>query len=120
MHAIKMSNILICIQVKFVVYTLDFCGFFFLEAPRFRFLKPENYTSVYHQEGTDVLFVGGQEVIYKLIFSDKGVHDTQVGGDTVTQSQSSTDLSPDLDSWYSNKNSAVIYRTEAYITKSLK
>ncbi|XP_056617681.1 semaphorin-7A [Triplophysa dalaica] len=49
-----------------------------VEAPRFRFLKPENYTSVYHQEGTDVLFVGGQEVIYKLIFSDKGVHDTQI------------------------------------------
>lgn len=49
-----------------------------VEAPRFRFMKPENYTSVYHQQGTEVLFVGGQGVIYKLSFSDKGVHDTQI------------------------------------------
>lgn len=50
-----------------------------LESPRFRFMKPENYTTVYHQQETDVLYVGGQGVIYKLSFSDKGVHDKQVG-----------------------------------------
>jgi len=53
-----------------------------LESPRFRFMKPENYTTVYHQQETDVLYVGGQRVIYKLSFSDKGVHDKQVGGMT--------------------------------------
>lgn len=68
------------IQCMFVNYFVV-C---FLEAPRFRFMKPENYTSVYHQQGTEVLFVGGQGVIYKLNFSNKGVHDTQVRGDTVT------------------------------------
>jgi len=45
-------------------------------------MKPENYTTVYHQQETDVLYVGGQRVIYKLSFSDKGVHDKQVGGMT--------------------------------------
>ncbi|XP_073703423.1 semaphorin-7A [Garra rufa] len=49
-----------------------------MESPRFRFVKPENFTTVYHQHGTDVLYVGGQGVIYKLTFSDKGVHDTQI------------------------------------------
>ncbi|XP_051577864.1 semaphorin-7A [Myxocyprinus asiaticus] len=49
-----------------------------MESPRFRFMKPENYTSVYHEQGTDVLYVGGQEVVYKLTFSDKGVHDIQI------------------------------------------
>ncbi|XP_051999994.1 semaphorin-7A-like [Xyrauchen texanus] len=49
-----------------------------MESPRFRFMKPENYMSVYHQQGTDVLYVGGQAVIYKLTFSDKGVHETQI------------------------------------------
>ncbi len=53
---------------------------FSIESPRFRFMKPENYTTVYHQQETDVLYLGGQGVIYKLTFSDKGVHDTQVGG----------------------------------------
>ncbi|XP_016131321.1 semaphorin-7A-like [Sinocyclocheilus grahami] len=48
------------------------------ESPRFRFMKPENYTTVYHLQETDVLYVGGQGVIYKLTFSDKGVHDTQI------------------------------------------
>ncbi len=43
-------------------------------------MKPENYTTVYHQQETDVLYLGGQGVIYKLTFSDKRVHDTQVGG----------------------------------------
>ncbi|XDV40399.1 hypothetical protein PO909_009491 [Leuciscus waleckii] len=49
-----------------------------MESPRFRFMKPENYTTVYHQQETDVLYVGGQGVIYKLSFSDKGVHDKQI------------------------------------------
>ncbi|XP_016343512.1 semaphorin-7A-like [Sinocyclocheilus anshuiensis] len=49
-----------------------------MESPRFRFMKPENYTTVYHLQETDVLYVGGQGVIYKLTFSDKGVHDTQI------------------------------------------
>lgn len=48
------------------------------EAPRFSFKDPENYTSVYHQQGTDVLFLGGQGVIYKLTFSDKGVQDLKI------------------------------------------
>ncbi|ROJ29219.1 Semaphorin-7A [Anabarilius grahami] len=48
-----------------------------MESPRFRFMKPENFTAVYHQQETDVLYVGGQGVIYKLSFSDKEVHDTQ-------------------------------------------
>ncbi|XP_051574093.1 semaphorin-7A-like isoform X1 [Myxocyprinus asiaticus] len=49
-----------------------------LESPRFHFMKPENYTTMYHQQGTDVLYVGGLGVIYKLTFSDKGVHDMQI------------------------------------------
>ncbi|XP_005158115.1 uncharacterized protein isoform X1 [Danio rerio] len=48
------------------------------ESPRFRFIKPENFTTVYHQQETDVLYVGGQGVIYKLSFRDKEVHDIQI------------------------------------------
>lgn len=57
------------------------------ETNRFHFEKPENYMTVYHKQGTDVLFVGGQAVIYMLTFTDKGVRDTKVGGDLVTLCQ---------------------------------
>ncbi|XP_062395689.1 semaphorin-7A [Sardina pilchardus] len=34
--------------------------------------------TVYHKQGTDVLYVGGQAVIYMLTFTDKGVQDTKI------------------------------------------
>lgn len=40
--------------------------------------------TVYHKQGSDVLYVGGQAVIYMLTFTDKGVLDTKVGSDLVT------------------------------------
>ncbi|XP_071391507.1 semaphorin-7A [Centroberyx affinis] len=55
-------------RLKFVVH----------EPPRFRFMKPENYISMYHQEGTNTLYVGGQAVIYVLTFTDRGVRDLQI------------------------------------------
>ncbi|XP_035601875.1 semaphorin-7A-like [Oncorhynchus keta] len=48
------------------------------EPARYHFSKPENYMSVYHQEGTNVLYVGGQTVIYVLTFTDRGVRDLQI------------------------------------------
>lgn len=48
------------------------------EPPRFHFVKPENYISMYHQEGTNTLYVGGQAVIFVLTFTDRGVRDLQV------------------------------------------
>ncbi|XP_026862481.2 semaphorin-7A [Electrophorus electricus] len=48
------------------------------EPARFHFSKPENYMTVYHQRGSDVLYVGGQGVIYMLTFTHKGVQDTQI------------------------------------------
>lgn len=48
------------------------------EPARYHFSKPENYMSVYHQEGTNVLYVGGQTMIYVLTFTDRGVRDVQV------------------------------------------
>ncbi|PWA23876.1 hypothetical protein CCH79_00010787 [Gambusia affinis] len=48
------------------------------EPPRFHFNKPENYISMYHQEGSDTLYVGGQAAIYVLTFSDKRVVDMQI------------------------------------------
>ncbi|XP_028837143.1 semaphorin-7A isoform X2 [Denticeps clupeoides] len=48
------------------------------EPPRFHFAKPENYMTLYHQKGTDVLYVGGQAVIYALAFTDKGVKDIKI------------------------------------------
>ncbi|KAK7886946.1 hypothetical protein WMY93_026567 [Mugilogobius chulae] len=48
------------------------------EPPRFHFSKPENYISMYHQEGTDTLYVGGQANIYVLNFTDNGVSDLQI------------------------------------------
>ncbi|KPP78708.1 hypothetical protein Z043_101764 [Scleropages formosus] len=41
-------------------------------------MKPENYTTVYHQAGSHILYVGGQAVIYLLAFSDKEVKNTQI------------------------------------------
>ncbi|KAM4600682.1 semaphorin-7A [Polymixia lowei] len=55
-------------RLKFVVH----------EPPRFHFTKPENYISMYHQESTNTLYVGGQAMIYVLTFSDRGVRDQQI------------------------------------------
>uniref|UniRef100_A0A3B3I524 Si:ch211-113g11.6 n=1 Tax=Oryzias latipes TaxID=8090 RepID=A0A3B3I524_ORYLA len=46
--------------------------------PRFHFSRPENYISMYHQEGSDTLYVGGRAVIYALKFTNRGVFDVQV------------------------------------------
>ena len=48
------------------------------EPSRFHFLKPENYISMYHPEGTNTIYVGGQAVIYVLTFTDRRVRDQQV------------------------------------------
>ncbi|KAJ8354615.1 hypothetical protein SKAU_G00221820 [Synaphobranchus kaupii] len=48
------------------------------EPTRFHFTRPEYYMTLYHQEGGDVLYVGGQAAIYMLTFTDKGVSDTQI------------------------------------------
>ncbi|CAN9514427.1 unnamed protein product [Ophioblennius macclurei] len=55
-------------RLKFVVH----------EPSRFHFAKPENFISMYHQEGTDTLYVGGQAMIYVLSFTDRGVRDLQI------------------------------------------
>uniref|UniRef100_A0A3Q0RET0 Si:ch211-113g11.6 n=1 Tax=Amphilophus citrinellus TaxID=61819 RepID=A0A3Q0RET0_AMPCI len=47
------------------------------EDSRFHFNKPENYISMYHQEGSDTLYVGGKAMIYMLRFTDSGVRDLQ-------------------------------------------
>uniref|UniRef100_A0A3P9IMD4 Si:ch211-113g11.6 n=1 Tax=Oryzias latipes TaxID=8090 RepID=A0A3P9IMD4_ORYLA len=44
----------------------------------FHFSRPENYISMYHQEGSDTLYVGGRAVIYVLKFTNRGVFDVQV------------------------------------------
>ncbi|XP_035991288.1 semaphorin-7A [Fundulus heteroclitus] len=45
---------------------------------RFHFTRPENYISMYHQEGSDTLYVGGRAMIYVLTFTDRGVRDMQI------------------------------------------
>lgn len=55
-----------------------FCFFSSAEPSRFHFFKPENYISMYHQEGSDTLYVGGQAMIYVLTFTNRGVDDLQV------------------------------------------
>ncbi|XP_061676253.1 semaphorin-7A [Syngnathoides biaculeatus] len=55
-------------RLKFVVH----------EPSRFHFDKPENYISMYHQEASDTLYVGGQAVIYVLTFNNRGVRDVQI------------------------------------------
>lgn len=50
----------------------------FPESSRFHFHKPENYISMFHQEGSDTVYVGGQAVIYVLTFTSRGVRDLQV------------------------------------------
>lgn len=55
-------------RLKFVVH----------EPSRFHFNKPENYISMYHQEGSDTLYVGGRAVIYVLTFTDRGVRDVKI------------------------------------------
>uniref|UniRef100_A0A3P9L226 Si:ch211-113g11.6 n=1 Tax=Oryzias latipes TaxID=8090 RepID=A0A3P9L226_ORYLA len=52
--------------------------FFSNRPPRFHFSRPENYISMYHQEGSDTLYVGGRAVIYALKFTNRGVFDVQV------------------------------------------
>lgn len=34
---------------------------------------------MYHQEGSDTMYVGGRAVIYVLTFTSRGVRDLQVG-----------------------------------------
>lgn len=51
---------------------------FVVREPRFHFGRPENYISMYHPEGTDTLYVGGQAVIYVLNFTDNEVTDLQI------------------------------------------
>ncbi|KAM6967645.1 semaphorin-7A [Aplochiton taeniatus] len=48
------------------------------EPARFHFLKPENFISMYHQQGTNMLHVGGQAVIYSLTFTDRVVRHVQI------------------------------------------
>uniref|UniRef100_W5LHM7 Semaphorin-1A n=1 Tax=Astyanax mexicanus TaxID=7994 RepID=W5LHM7_ASTMX len=48
------------------------------EPARFHFMKPENYMTVYHQQGSDVLYVGGRAVIYMISFTHKEVQDTMI------------------------------------------
>ncbi|XP_069568053.1 semaphorin-7A [Brachyistius frenatus] len=55
-------------RLKFVVH----------EPSRFHFIKPENYLSMYHQEGSNMLYVGGRAMIYVLTFTDRGVRDLQI------------------------------------------
>ncbi|XP_034553421.1 semaphorin-7A [Notolabrus celidotus] len=55
-------------RLKFVVH----------EPSRFHFNKPENYISMYHQEGSDTLYVGGQAMIYVLTFTNRGVRNLQI------------------------------------------
>ncbi|XP_077577246.1 semaphorin-7A [Stigmatopora nigra] len=55
-------------RLKFVVH----------EPSRFHFDKPENYISMYQQEGGDTLYVGGRAVIYVLTFGNRGVRDVQI------------------------------------------
>ncbi|XP_034097279.1 semaphorin-7A [Gymnodraco acuticeps] len=55
-------------RLKFVVH----------EPSRFHFNKPENYISMYHQEGSDTVYVGGQAMVYVLTFANRGVRDVQI------------------------------------------
>ncbi|KAJ8398424.1 hypothetical protein AAFF_G00426790 [Aldrovandia affinis] len=48
------------------------------EPTRFHFTKPEYYMTLHHQEGSDVLYVGAQAVIYVLTFTSKGVKDIKI------------------------------------------
>ncbi|XP_066538607.1 semaphorin-7A isoform X2 [Hoplias malabaricus] len=48
------------------------------EPTRFHFAKPENYMTLYHQQGSDVVYVGGQAVIYMITFAQKEVQDTPI------------------------------------------
>lgn len=48
------------------------------ETSRFHFDRPENYISMYHQEGSDTLYVGGRAMIYVLTFSNRGIRDLQI------------------------------------------
>ncbi|XP_032373769.1 semaphorin-7A [Etheostoma spectabile] len=48
------------------------------ENSRFHFDKPENYISMYHQDGSDTLYVGGQAMIYVLTFTNRGVRNLQI------------------------------------------
>uniref|UniRef100_A0A3B3ZKV3 Sema domain-containing protein n=1 Tax=Periophthalmus magnuspinnatus TaxID=409849 RepID=A0A3B3ZKV3_9GOBI len=67
------------LQIGFLVLiTYLFIIFVSAEPPRFHFSKAENYISMYHQEGTDTLYVGGRANIYVLNFTDHGVTDLQI------------------------------------------
>ncbi|XP_061573547.1 semaphorin-7A [Cololabis saira] len=55
-------------RLKFVVH----------ERSRFHFRTPENYLSMFHQDGSDTLYVGGRAKIYVLNFTDRGVRDLQI------------------------------------------
>ncbi|XP_069041513.1 semaphorin-7A [Lepisosteus oculatus] len=52
---------------------------FVLQEPgRFIFPKPENYTTVLHQDGSDVIYIGGQAVVYALNFTDLRAKDPKI------------------------------------------
>ncbi|XP_068616519.1 semaphorin-7A [Brachionichthys hirsutus] len=74
MKSLVLASLLVTIiagkspRLKFVVH----------EPSRFHFSKPENYISMFHQEGSDTLYVGGQAMIYVLTFTNRGVRDLQI------------------------------------------
>lgn len=72
------SLILVSLLVTAVAGKMARLKFVVHEPPRFHFSKPENYISMYHPEGTDTLYVGGQASIYVLNFTDNGVSDLQI------------------------------------------
>uniref|UniRef100_A0A3P8ZWQ5 Sema domain-containing protein n=1 Tax=Esox lucius TaxID=8010 RepID=A0A3P8ZWQ5_ESOLU len=75
--------------MKYIIFLATFFSMIFAEkSPRLKFIvnepamyhfsKPQNYMSVYHHEGTNVLYVGGQAVIYVLTFTDRGVSSLEI------------------------------------------
>ncbi|KAK3550540.1 hypothetical protein QTP70_000015 [Hemibagrus guttatus] len=79
MHPVILWTALFCIvlaekspRLKFTVQ----------EPARFHFTKPQNYMTMYHQQGSNVLYVGGQAVIYMINFTQKGVQEKQISAVT--------------------------------------
>ncbi|XP_041649065.1 semaphorin-7A [Cheilinus undulatus] len=72
------SFILMSLFASVVVGKSPRLKFVLHEPSRFHFHKPENYISMYHPEGSDTLYVGGQAMIYVLTFTNRGVRDLQI------------------------------------------
>ncbi|XP_034466659.1 semaphorin-7A [Hippoglossus hippoglossus] len=72
------SLVLLCLFAAVTAGKSPRLKFVVQEPSRFHFNKPENYISMYHPEGSDTLYVGGQAMIYVLTFSDRGVRDLQI------------------------------------------